>query len=131
MITSMLYKVTRKLLSLPSALLRSDAAKDAELLVLRHENAVLRRQLAVPVRNEADDRFWFAALSGLIPRRRWHEAFPVTPDTLLGWHRRFNHREVGRHCAQAHRSATDRRSAEEARTTTRQRESAMVSRRVV
>lgn len=70
MIASMLYKVTRKLLSLPSALLRSDAAKDAELLVLRHENAVLRRQLAVPVRYETEDRFWFAALSGLIPRRR-------------------------------------------------------------
>ncbi|MCX4596344.1 integrase core domain-containing protein [Streptomyces sp. NBC_01549] len=89
MIVSMLYKLTRKLLSLPSVLLRSDAAKDAELLVLRHQNAVLRRQLAVPVRYEADDRFWFAALSGLIPRRRWHEAFPVTPGTLLGWHRRF------------------------------------------
>jgi putative transposase len=42
---SLLYKVTRKLLSLPSTLLRSNTAKDAELLVLRHENAVLRRQL--------------------------------------------------------------------------------------
>jgi putative transposase len=88
-IVSLLYKVTRKLLSLPSALLRGDAAKDAELLVLRHENAVLRRQLAGPVRYEPADRFWFAALSGLIPRRRWREVFPVTPGTLLGWHRRF------------------------------------------
>ncbi|MED7828908.1 integrase [Streptomyces chiangmaiensis] len=43
MIVFLLYKVTRKLLSLPSLLLRGDAAKDAELLVLRHENAVLRR----------------------------------------------------------------------------------------
>jgi transposase len=76
-------------LSLPSALLRSDAAKDAELLVLRHENAVLRRQLAVPVRYEAHDRFWFAALPRLIPRRRRHEIFPVAPGTLLGRHRRF------------------------------------------
>ncbi|MGW3513418.1 hypothetical protein [Streptomyces sp. NPDC000994] len=41
MIVSLLYKVTRKLPSLPSLLLRGDAAKDAELLVLRHENAVL------------------------------------------------------------------------------------------
>jgi hypothetical protein len=34
--------------------------------VLRHENAVLRRQLAGPVRYEPADRFWFAALSGLV-----------------------------------------------------------------
>jgi putative transposase len=88
-IVSLLYMVTGKLLSLPSVVLRSDAAKDAELLVLRHENAVLRRQLAGPVRYEPADRFWFAALSGLIPRRRWREVFPVTPGTLLGWHRRF------------------------------------------
>jgi putative transposase len=48
MIVSLRYKATRKLLSLPSALLRGDAAKDAELLMLRHENAVLRRRLARP-----------------------------------------------------------------------------------
>jgi hypothetical protein len=77
------------LLSVPSVLLRGEAAKDAELLVLRHENAVLRRQLAGPVRYEPADRFWFAALSALISRRRWREVFPVTPGTLLAWHRRF------------------------------------------
>ncbi|GGV39225.1 hypothetical protein GCM10010495_65710 [Kitasatospora herbaricolor] len=38
MIVSMLYKVARKLLSFPKLLLRRDTAKDAELLVLRHEN---------------------------------------------------------------------------------------------
>ncbi|ONI93004.1 integrase, partial [Saccharothrix sp. ALI-22-I] len=89
MIVSLLYKATRKLLSIPSALLRSETAKDAELLVLRHENAVLRRQPAGPVRYEPADRFWFAALSGLVDRRRWPEVFPVTPGTLLAWHRRF------------------------------------------
>lgn len=88
-IVSLLYKVTRRLLSVPSVLLRSEAAKDAELLVLRHENAVLRRQLAGPVRYEPADRFWFAALSGVVDRRRWREVFPVTPGTLLAWHRRF------------------------------------------
>jgi putative transposase len=62
-IVSLLYKMTRRLLSVPSVLLHSEAAKDAELLVLRHENAVLRRQLAGPVRYESADRFWFAALS--------------------------------------------------------------------
>jgi hypothetical protein len=88
-IISMLYKVARRLLSVPGVLLRRDTSKDAELLVLRHENAVLRRQIAGPVRYEPADRFWLAALCGLIPRLRWREVFPVTPGTLLAWHRRF------------------------------------------
>jgi hypothetical protein len=41
---SLLYKVTRRLLSVPAVLLRRGSAKDAELLVLRHKNAVLRRR---------------------------------------------------------------------------------------
>jgi putative transposase len=57
--------------------------------VLRHENAVLRRQLTRPARYEPADRLWFAALSSLIPRRRWAQVFPVTPATLLAWHRRL------------------------------------------
>ncbi|GAA3381414.1 hypothetical protein GCM10020367_72570 [Streptomyces sannanensis] len=69
-IVSLVYRVARKLLSVPLLLLRRQVAKDAELLVLRHENAVLRRQLAGPVRYEPADRLWFAALSALIPRRR-------------------------------------------------------------
>ncbi|MFV5998906.1 integrase core domain-containing protein [Streptomyces sp. NPDC056231] len=89
MIISILYRATRALLSVPAVLLRRDTAKDAELLVLRHENAVLRRQLAGPVRYEPADRFWLAALSSLIPRRRWSGIFPVTPGTLLAWHRRL------------------------------------------
>ena len=49
-------------------------SKDAELLVLRRENA---------------DRLWLAALSRLISRGRWGEVFPVTPATLLAWHHRL------------------------------------------
>lgn len=89
MIVSLLYKVTRRLLSVQSVLLRGEVAKYAELLVLRHEKAVLRRQLAGPVRYEPADRFWFAALSGLVDHRWWPEVFPVTPGTLLSWHRGF------------------------------------------
>ncbi|MET7784232.1 MULTISPECIES: integrase [Streptomyces] len=46
MFVSLVYRVARKLLSVPTVLLRRRAAKDAELLVLQHENAVRRRQLS-------------------------------------------------------------------------------------
>jgi hypothetical protein len=49
MIASLLYRAARTLLSIPGVLLRRDIAKDAELLVLRHENTVLRRRLKAPV----------------------------------------------------------------------------------
>jgi hypothetical protein len=58
-------------------LARREVPKDAELLVLRHENAVLRRQTG-RVRYKPADRLWLAALSQLIPRRRWGEVFAVT-----------------------------------------------------
>ncbi len=45
MIVSLLYRVARRLLSVLSVLLRRDTAKDAELIVLRHENAVLPGRL--------------------------------------------------------------------------------------
>ena len=69
-------------------LARRETSKDAELLVLRHENAVLRRQIG-RVRYQPGDRLWLSALSRLIPRRRWGEVFAVTPATLLAWHRRL------------------------------------------
>jgi hypothetical protein len=88
-IVSLLYQLTRRLLSVPAVLLHRDSAKDAELLVLRHQNAVLRRQITGHLRYQPADRFWFAALSSLLPRRRWHEIFPVQPATILTWHRTF------------------------------------------
>jgi putative transposase len=89
MIVTLLYRLTHHLLSVPALLLRRDTTKDAELLVLRHENTILRRQLDGPVRYQPADRFWLSALSALIPRRRWAAIFPVTPATLLSWHRRL------------------------------------------
>ena len=68
-------------------LARSDLSKDAELLVLRHENQVLRRQLAGRLRWDHAGRVWLAALSRLVSRCRWPEVFPVTPATILRWHR--------------------------------------------
>ena len=55
MSVSLLYEATWKLLSAASVLLRGEAAKDAELLVLLHENTVLRRQLSGPVRYRRTD----------------------------------------------------------------------------
>jgi putative transposase len=82
------YMVVRFVLALVAVFVRGDVSKDAELLVLRHENAVLRRQVSSP-RYEAADRIWFAALSRLVPRRLWSAVFPVTPATILRWHRRL------------------------------------------
>ncbi|MEV5892066.1 helix-turn-helix domain-containing protein [Nonomuraea fuscirosea] len=70
-----------------SSLVRADLSKDVELLVLRHENQVLRRQLDGRPRWGYADRLWLAALSRLILRRRWAEVFPATPATTLRWHR--------------------------------------------
>jgi putative transposase len=82
-------------------LARGDAAKDLEILVLRHQLAVLRRQIARP-RLQPADRALLAALSQALPRFRW-SCFFVTPDTLLRWHRRlvagawtYPHRGTGR-----------------------------------
>src|SRR5689334_987498 len=89
MIVSLVYQVARKLLAVPAVLLRRDVTKEAELLVLRHENAVLRRQLTGPRRYSPVNRLWLAVLSSLLPRRRCAQVFPVTPATLLAWHRRL------------------------------------------
>jgi hypothetical protein len=77
------------MVGLLAVLVRSDLSKDAELLVLRHENQVLRRQLSGRLRWDRADRLWFAALSRLVNRCRWPEIFPVTPATILRWHRQL------------------------------------------
>jgi transposase len=82
------YMIIRFVLSVVAVLVRGDVSKDIELLVLRHENAVLRRQVPRP-RYESADRIWFAALSRHLPRRLWSAVFPVTPATILRWHRRL------------------------------------------
>jgi len=87
-VLKIVYLLVRRILGLAVLVFRGDRAKDAELLVLRHENAVLRRYVG-RVRYEPADRVWLAALARLIPRARWSDVFPVTPATLLAWHRKL------------------------------------------
>jgi hypothetical protein len=80
--------ITRLVLAAVMVVVRREVSKDVELLVLRHENAVLRRQVK-RVRYRPADRIWLSALARLLPRRRWAQVFGVTPETLLRWHRRL------------------------------------------
>ena len=66
---------------------RRDRTKELEILVLRHELSILRRQVNRPP-FELHDRVLLAAFSRILPRRSW-SAFLVQPETLLRWHRRL------------------------------------------
>ena len=66
MIISVLYLAVRRLLGCLMMLTQRQVSKDAELLVLRHENAVLRRQIS-RVRYQPGDRLWLSALSRQVP----------------------------------------------------------------
>ena len=81
------YLIFIQVLGLVLLLGRTSAAKDVELLVLRHEVAVLRRTNPRP-RLDWADRAVFAALVRRLPRALRGRRV-VTPDTILRWHRRL------------------------------------------
>jgi putative transposase len=83
----MLYMIFVRLTGWIALLARSAASKDAELLVLRQEVVVLRRQHPKP-RLDWADRAVIAALARLLPRPLRMNRL-VTPETLLRWHRRL------------------------------------------
>jgi transposase InsO family protein len=89
------------LLELVVLLSRRERSKELEILVLRHEVSILRRQVRQP-RFDSHDRLLLAALSRALPRPSWN-AFLVQPETLLHWHRMlvarqwtYPHRKPGR-----------------------------------
>jgi putative transposase len=86
-IWSFLYLALRRSLELILLCSRSAQAKEIEILVLRHELAVLRHQHPRP-RLQPADRAPLAAISRVLPGSRW-SCFLVKPETLLRWHRRL------------------------------------------
>jgi putative transposase len=101
LIVSLLYALACRLFELFVLLGRRERSKELEILVLRHELSILRRQVSRP-QFTPGDRLLLAALSRVLPRRSW-QAFLVRPETLLRWHRRlvakrwtYPHRRLGR-----------------------------------
>src|SRR6266508_757715 len=98
---SFVYVLACRLFELVVLLGRGERSKELEILVLRHELSILRRQVGRP-QFAPRDRLLLAALSRMLPRRSW-QAFSVRPETLLRWHRRlvanhwtYPHRRPGR-----------------------------------
>ncbi len=87
MLWTFVYLIVRNLFALVWLLARPRRSKELEILLLRHELAVLRRHAGRPRLTRAD-RALFAALSRVVPRTAWTN-LAVKPDTVLRWHRQL------------------------------------------
>jgi putative transposase len=80
------YLVVLRIFGWLALLARSDRVKDAEILILRHQLAVLQRQIKTPRLSRADQAI-LAALTRLLPRSQLRQLrLMVSPRTLLRWH---------------------------------------------
>jgi len=102
-ILSFFYWSLRRVLELLMLRRRSEREKEIEILLLRHQLRVVRRQVARPELTQAD-RALLVAFSRVLPRRAWRTSLFVTPATLLRWHRElvarrwtYPRRREGRH----------------------------------
>jgi len=87
MLLSLCYVLVRRVLQVAVWRWCSEAVKALEVVVLRHELAIPRRQTKRPTLTMVD-RLFLAASSRVLPRKAW-SSFIITPQTLLGWHRRL------------------------------------------
>ena len=110
MLLSLVYFAVRRLLRLLTrGRADDDAAREIEILVLHHQLRVLARGRRMPLQRR--DRVLLAAAGGFLGRDRWH-AFPVSPQTLLRWHRELVRRKWSyRRKQRAGRPSTDGETA--------------------
>ncbi|MCP4304784.1 MAG: hypothetical protein GY788_07915 [bacterium] len=87
----------RLIAALARLAVRSGRSRDLEIIVLRHQLAVLRRQIDRPALDD-NDRTLLGAIAAALPRPK-RSGWIVAPDTLLRWHRR----RIARHWTQLER----------------------------
>ncbi len=114
LVSRLLYRFLAHLARLA---MRSGRWKDLQIIVLRHENAVLRRQVGRPALNE-NDRTLLGATAAALPKAL-RQGWIVTPETLLRWHRK----RLDTALDSPDRSASDRRRTASADRATRPGES--------
>jgi Transposase, Mutator family len=90
MLFALVYLLARRVVRLAAGS-ASQSHNDIEIVVLRHQLAVLKRQVGRP-RVRRQDRLFMAALGQVLPRPRW-SSFVVSPQTLLRWHRELVRRK--------------------------------------
>jgi len=82
-VSGILYRLLSQLACLA---VRTERCKDLQIIVVRHETTVLRRQIGQPALDD-DDRTLSGAIAAALPHRL-RQGWIVTPDTLLRWHRK-------------------------------------------